>query len=87
MIETDAVTVAAPFGPLERMDVRWTRPMTPDALVAMVESRSSVIALPAKERARVLDGVRELVATHPDTAGRETVDLPYRTSGFRTIRL
>jgi SAM-dependent methyltransferase len=86
MIEADAVDVAAPFGPLERMDVRWTRPMTVDALVAMVESRSSVIALSPEERAQVLDGVRELVATHPDTAGRATVDLPYITSAFRTVR-
>lgn len=86
MIETDAVAVAAPFGPLERTEVRWTRPMTVDALVAMVESRSYVIALSPQERAGVLDGVRELVATHPDTAGRETIDLPYRTTGFRTVR-
>ena len=86
MIETDAVAVAAPFGPLERTEVRCTRPMTVDALVAMVESRSYVIALSPQERAGVLDGVRELVATHPDTAGRETIDLPYRTTGFRTVR-
>jgi SAM-dependent methyltransferase len=86
MIETDSVAVASPFGPLERRDLRWTRPMTADAVVAMAESRSSVIALSPDERAGVLDGVRELIATHPATAGRDTVDLPYITSGFRTLR-
>lgn len=86
MIESDSVVVAAPFGPLERRDVRWTRPMTADSLVAMAASRSYVIALSPEERAAVLAGVRDLVATHPDTAGRDTVDLPYVTSAFRAVR-
>ena len=60
--------------------------MTVDGLVAMAASRSYVIALPAEERAAVLDGVRELIASHPATAGRDTVDLPYVTSAFRAIR-
>jgi SAM-dependent methyltransferase len=83
MIDADGVRVDPPFGPLERRDVRWTRPMTPDGLVAMAASRSYVIALPEEERAEVLDGVRALVASHPATAGRDTVDLPYVTSAFR----
>jgi SAM-dependent methyltransferase len=86
MIESDAVVVAPPFGPLERIDVRWARPMTVDALVAMAASRSYVIALSPEERAEVLAGVRELLATHRDTADRATVELPYVTSGFRTVR-
>lgn len=52
----------------------------------MAASRSYVIALSPEERAEVLDGVRELVATHPDTAGKDVIDLPYVTSAFRTIR-
>ena len=86
MIETDAVAVSAPFGPLERRDVRWTRPMTADQLVAMAASRSYVIALPPEERDDVLAGVRTLLAAHPDTAGRDVVDLPYLTSAFRARR-
>ena len=86
MIDTDSVAVAPPFGPLERRDLRWSRPMTVDALVAMAASRSYVIALPPEERADVLGRVRTLLATHPDTAGHDVVDLPYVTSAFRTRR-
>jgi hypothetical protein len=86
MIETDSVAVAAPFGPLERRDVRWSRPMTVDAIVAMAASRSYVIALPPTEREGVFEGVRQLLATHPQTAGREQLELPYLTSAFRTVR-
>ena len=86
MIDSDTVAVSPPFGPLERMDLRWTRPMTVDELVAMAASRSYVIALSPDERADVLAGVRDLIATHPATAGRDSVDLPYVTSAFRTIR-
>jgi SAM-dependent methyltransferase len=86
MIETDSVRVDPPFGPLERLDVRWTRPMSADDMVAMAASRSYVIALSPEERNDVLDGVRELLATHPETAGRDRFDLPYVTSAFRTVR-
>lgn len=86
MIETDSVRVAPPFGPLERRDVRWSRPMTVDDVVAMAASRSYVIALTPEERADVFDGVRQLLATHPETAGRDRFDLPYVTSAFRAVR-
>ena len=86
MIETDSVRVDPPFGPLERRDVRWSRPMTVDDVVAMAASRSSVIALTPEERNDVFDGVRQLLATHPETAGRERFDLPYVTSAFRSVR-
>jgi SAM-dependent methyltransferase len=86
MIESDTVRVDPPFGPFERRDHRWVRPMTVDELVAMAASRSYVIALSPEERADVLDGVRTLIATHPDTAGRTTIDLPYVTSAFKAVR-
>lgn len=86
MIESDAVRVDPPFGPLERRDVRWSRSMTVDEVVAMAASRSYVIALPPQEREEVFDGVRELLATHPETAGLDRLDLPYVTSAFRTLR-
>jgi SAM-dependent methyltransferase len=86
MIESDAVVVDPPFGPLERKDLRWTRPMTVDDVVAMAASRSYVIALGPEEREEVFDGVRRLLATHPETAGRDRLDLPYVTSAFRAVR-
>lgn len=86
MIETDSVAVDPPFGPLERMDLRWHRSMTVEELVAMAASRSYVIALPPPEREGVLAGVRELIASHPDTADRDVIELPYVTSAFRARR-
>ena len=86
LIETDSVRVDPPFGPLERFDVRWTRPMSADDVVAMAASRSYVIALTPAEKADVFAGVREVLATHPETAGRDRFDLPYVTSAFRAVR-
>lgn len=85
-IEQDAVRVDPPFGVLERRDATWSRAMTVSRVVAMVASRSYVIAKPPGERADLLDEVRALLASHPDTAGRDRVDLPYRTTAFRTVR-
>jgi len=86
MIDSDSVVVAPPFGPLERRDLRWTRAMSVDQLVAMAASRSSVIALADGERADLLDAVRTLLETHPATAGRDRIEMPYTTSAFRTLR-
>jgi SAM-dependent methyltransferase len=86
IIDSGSVAVAAPFGPLERRDSRWSRPMTVDRLVAMAASRSYVIALEEGEREDLLLAVRAMLETHPDTAGRDTIDLPYVTSAFRTRR-
>ena len=54
-----------------------------ESLVALAASRSYVIAAEASQRAAVLDGVRNLAATHPDLRGRTEFDLPYRTVVFR----
>lgn len=82
----DGVRVAPPFEGLERCDWRWRRPMTIDQLVSMAASRSYVIALEPPARADLLHAVRELLMTHPATAGRTHIDLPYVTSAFRTTR-
>lgn len=86
MIDGDSVVVARPFGPLERRDLRWTRSMTVAEIVAMAASRSYVIALPEAELADVLDRIRILLATHPETAGLDRIEMPYTTSAFRTRR-
>ena len=83
MILDDAVRVAVPFDALERREWQWRRPMTVDQIAAMAASRSYVIALGPDERTEVLRRVRTLLATHPATAGRDTLDLPYTTAAFR----
>lgn len=71
--------VGAPFGPAEVREFRWTHRIGLDRLMDLVASRSAVILLSAQERAALLDEVRELAATHPVLAGRETFALPYVT--------
>jgi hypothetical protein len=75
--------VGPPFGPLERHDVAWRYRLAPEALLDMVSSRSYVITLPPDDRAAVLADVRQLLASHPDLAGRDELELPYVTECFR----
>ncbi|MEV7189863.1 class I SAM-dependent methyltransferase [Kitasatospora sp. NPDC093102] len=76
----------APFGPPERLEIRWEHVTTRAGIVDMVASRSYVIALPEDERVRLLADVEQLLATHPDLAGREEIALPYVTRCTR-VRL
>jgi len=84
-IETDAIVVDPPFGPLARREWSWTRPMTVESVLAMAASRSYLIALEPDERAAVLERIRALLASHPDTAGRPEFAMPYTTVAFRTV--
>lgn len=76
-------TVGAPFGPVELAEFRWSVTMGPERLIDMVASRSSIILLPAAERAALLNEVRRLIATHPDLVGRTEFAMPYRTECAR----
>jgi SAM-dependent methyltransferase len=69
----------APFGPTERYDVEWVYRLSPDAVVDYVASRSYIITMAEEQRARVLDSVRELIATHPSLDGATEVSLPQVT--------
>jgi len=56
------------------------RPDTsPELVLDRVASMSFVAAAEPAERARVLDEVRRLLATDPETAGRARFPFPYRT--------
>jgi SAM-dependent methyltransferase len=58
-----------------------------DVVMARVASMSFVAALDDEPRAALLAQVDELIATHPDTRGRDDVALPYVTELFTTRRL
>jgi SAM-dependent methyltransferase len=75
--------IGEPFGPTETRTFGWTHEIDPNRLLDLVASRSYVIMLPRDERTAVLDEVRDLVATHPDLAGRESFALPYVTQCAR----
>jgi SAM-dependent methyltransferase len=71
--------VGPPFGPVEHHRVEWAAPMTPDALVDLVASRSYIITATEEERESRLEEVRKLIGRHPDLAGRAHFDMPYVT--------
>lgn len=75
----EAFAGQAPFGPLEEATFDHAQSGSPELVVERVASISFVAALPAAGREALLAGVRRLLATHPDTAGRPEIRLPYRT--------
>ena len=82
---SEAPVVGPPFGPVERLDVEWSMPITADRLVGLVATRSYIITMEQAERADRLRRVRELVASHPDIGGAAEFPLPYVTRCSRAI--
>ncbi|WP_435092508.1 class I SAM-dependent methyltransferase [Clavibacter michiganensis] len=71
------------FGPVEHASFAHAQRMTPEDVVDLAGSISRISTLPHDERARVLDDIRTLLAGHPDTAGHDALDLPYRADAYR----
>jgi SAM-dependent methyltransferase len=61
------------FTPLETATAPNDTRVTPEQAIERVSSISFVGALPEAERSAVLDEVRVLLATHPETRGRDEV--------------
>jgi hypothetical protein len=57
--------------------------MTPPELEAMVASRSAYLTASEREQSAMLAALRELIATHPHSAGRERIDYPLITTCYR----
>ncbi|MFU8854475.1 class I SAM-dependent methyltransferase [Micromonospora sp. SL1-18] len=74
------------FEPVELGEFAHSTTLTPDEVVSMLHTRSYWLTASPDEQERVDRELRELFATHPDLAGRETVELPYRTFVFRSRR-
>jgi SAM-dependent methyltransferase len=84
--EHDRVTTAelpAEFTEVATREFEWTSYLTREALVDYVASRSYCITSPALVRERTLQGVRDLLATHPALAGSDGLALPYVTVCIR----
>ncbi|MER7891854.1 class I SAM-dependent methyltransferase [Micromonospora sp. NPDC094482] len=74
------------FEPIEVGHFAHATTLTLDDLVALIRTRSYWLTAPAEARQLVERELRELLATHPELAGRETVELPYRTIVLRARR-
>jgi SAM-dependent methyltransferase len=57
--------------------------LTPEEVVAGIATRSYVAVMDAARRADFLSRLRQLLAGHPDTRGRQELDLPYVTRAYR----
>ncbi|MCZ2830037.1 methyltransferase domain-containing protein [Modestobacter sp. VKM Ac-2986] len=68
---------------VEVLDSAVVQSLTPEQVVGGIGTRSYVAVKDAAGRAEFLGRVRELLATHPDTRGRERLDLPYTTRAYR----
>jgi ubiquinone/menaquinone biosynthesis C-methylase UbiE len=61
--------------------------IAPEQVVAGIGTRSYVATMSPAARASFLGRIHDLLATHPDTRGRELVELPYVTAAHRlTLR-
>lgn len=75
---------AAGFAPVSRQVFRHVTTHTPQTLVELIKTRSHYLTADADGRAAIIERVRNLVATHPAVAGRDTFPLPYNTVVHRS---
>jgi hypothetical protein len=75
------------FSPLRRARFSFVHDADFAAVVARVTSVSFIAKLPPEDFERVVERVRTLLATHPQTRGRTTFPIPYRTGVYWCERL
>ncbi len=75
-----------PFGPIRQRTFHHTVPMDRATVVDRVLSVSAIAALPPARQRAVAGEVRRMLARDPGTAGKATVQLPYRTEVFTARR-
>ncbi|MDW3850641.1 class I SAM-dependent methyltransferase [Micromonospora sp. BRA006-A] len=76
----------AAFTEVEVGEFAHATTLTPDEVVGMLHTRSFWLTADADERRRVDAELAELFAAHPELAGRDAVELPYRTMVLRARR-
>lgn len=74
------------FHAVEQAVFRFAVRHTPDSLVDLLRSRSYYLTGSPQRQVLLERELRELVATHPDLAGRDQFDLPYVTVAYRARR-
>lgn len=76
----------APFGQLETRFFTWQRELTPDELVGIAGTYSSMITLSEDERSTELERIRGVLATHPELRDRERLAVPMGSRCWRAVR-
>jgi hypothetical protein len=70
------------FGPIHTATFRQEQTITPEGVVERITSVSHVAVLPPAERERVLDEVRAVLSSHPETRGQRDLRIPYRVDAY-----
>lgn len=68
---------------VERAEFGHVHSLALELMVDSIGTRSRVALLEAAARDQLLQAARNLFATHPDTAGRNVLDHPYRTLAYK----
>ncbi|MEU8284447.1 class I SAM-dependent methyltransferase [Micromonospora sp. NPDC048905] len=83
----ESVTTFGPaFGDVELGEFSQRTALTVDEVLGMMRTRSYYLTADRSSQEAVERELRDLLATHPDLAGRDRVELPYRTLVFRARR-
>lgn len=77
-----AFTETPYFGPLHGTTFQHEQLLTVDDVVGRFQSVSHVAVLDDAPRQAVLNEVRDLLAQHPTTAGKEYIPIPYRVDAY-----
>jgi SAM-dependent methyltransferase len=77
-----ALGSGAGFGPLHEATFFHEHLLSPDDVVTRVQSVSHVAVLSPPEREVVLEEVRALLTSHPQTQGRDVVAITYRVDAY-----
>jgi hypothetical protein len=72
------------FGPLEERQFSYEQVLDVEGVVELMASRSFIAALLPDEHQSVRQEIRDLLATDPETRGRDDLVLPYRTDAYWT---
>jgi SAM-dependent methyltransferase len=83
----EALGERAGFGPLGQATFHHQQAVTPEGMLDRFRSVSHVAVLPTPEQETVLTEVREILASHPETRGRDELLLPYRVDCLWCERL
>ncbi len=70
------------FTPLKKRSFKHAQKGTIETVVDLVQSRSYIGSLREKDRGIVLRQVRALLMGHPQTKGKEEIEIPYRTDVY-----
>jgi SAM-dependent methyltransferase len=85
-IAEDPPKLGASFQPIESFETTWSMQITREGMDELVRSRSWYLVASPADQALMLGSLNRMLDAHPDTAGRDVLELPYRTFCYRAQR-